>query len=129
MRCRVRGRQVHRVSTIGERDGHGCGNRGLADAALAHEQHDAVAPCLDLVDEIRKWAFDPISPWDVLIPVLVGCEKPPKRGQPHDVGGLELDDVDRQIAEGFRQCIEDGLLALTDRAPEGFARPALEAGR
>ena len=44
------------MAAVGQLDGDGGGDGGLADPALAHAEHQAVLVGLDLVDECRQWA-------------------------------------------------------------------------
>ena len=51
---RIGGRQLHRMTAPGQRDGDGRRHGGLADAALAHGQDDAASGLGEFVDQSRQ---------------------------------------------------------------------------
>ncbi len=123
--CRVRRGQMHRKAPVRQFHRDGGGQRGLADAALAHQHHQAVAVDGNAIHQrSQAWQVDV-----GLSAAIAGHRRRRRVHQqlaqglaPHQVEGLERHKVGRQRLQGWRHGGEHGLLASANGSGQRVLR-------
>ena len=104
VRCRVGGGQVHLAARLGQRDGDGRGDGGLADPALAHAHDQSVIGPQDLADQPGQGRIGEIRRWGRAGPGGHACGTEQRAQGLHadHVRRLEGQDVARQAGDRGR---------------------------